>query len=155
MARTVIPDTGSVCRSVRITRDTTDSVRYDPQNQDSIRLPAILYAWSSLSKKGYPLRRIASSAIPVVPRKSPTAFVTSSTIWGTSSAQDNYSDEDMINHSRKNVRQSSSQLEHDDNYSHGDSHHAAETLSVVMLSVHYGPRTSVLQLHPRMHRFQG
>ena len=77
-----MPVSVNVFRFFLITVDTVRKlVMHRPTQLDHFGLPVTLQTWSSFSRKGNPLSLIISSAIPFVPRKSPTALVTSRTIW--------------------------------------------------------------------------
>jgi hypothetical protein len=67
---------------------------------------------------------MASSAIPLTPRRSPTALVTKSTIYGSNIRLRISTLRRDTDHSREDVRQGASKLEHNDNDSDGNAHDA-------------------------------
>jgi len=67
---------------------------------------------------------MASSAIPLTPKISPTALVTKSTIYGSNIRLPISTLRRDADHGREDVRQSASELEHNDNDSDGDPHDA-------------------------------
>ena len=77
---------------------------------------------------------MASSAIPLTPRRSPTALVTKSTIYGSNIGLLISALRRDTDHGREDVRQSASELEHNDNDSDGDAHDAtARTTSLSII----------------------
>lgn len=96
---------------------------------------------------------MASSAIPLTPRRSPTALVTKSTIYGSDIRLPISTLRGDTDHSREDVRQSASELEHNDNDSDGDAHDATarttplsiinqEALATTYLRVAAAPRNA-------------
>ena len=96
---------------------------------------------------------MASSAIPLTPSRSPTALVTKSTIYGSYIRLPTSALRGDTDHSREDVRQSPSELEHNDNDSDGDAHDATarttplstidqEALATTYLRVAAAPRNA-------------
>lgn len=80
MSETVIPVAITVYKSPRMTFETAAKYELNEDIEVFHHSPEILKVWSFLSRRGYPLKRIISSAMPPPPKKSPTALVTRSTI---------------------------------------------------------------------------
>lgn len=109
----------------------------------NVDLPVTLYAWSSFSKNGKPLNLIVSSAIPFVPKASPTALVTNRTIFikvsltDTTSTSGAHQRSAWTRHGGQNVCQGPCQFEHDNHNANGNSHYA--TMKAMVLK----PRSGV------------
>jgi hypothetical protein len=74
---------------------------------------------------------MASSAIPLTPRTSPTAFVTKSTIYKPKSETLNHPLRKEADHSWQNVCQGPGELKHDDHDGDGDAHDAtAQSIAI-------------------------
>lgn len=73
---------------------------------------------------------MASSAIPLTPRRSPTALVTKSTICRPKIRFPTSTLRKETDHGRQDVRQSACEFEHDDDDRDGDAHDAAARTSL-------------------------